>query len=124
MDVFAFGLLTSFQGVLFPGSARLLELADERSELQVEARCYCGNRATHNARLVDGRQVYAGALKVVGDTSDRTEAATSYELRCRLHWHQELWAQQGRQMQLDVGHGADVIELKLKAVETDSTDEQ
>jgi len=119
VDVFAFGLLTSFQGVLFPGSARLLELADERSELQVEARCYCGNRATHNARLVDGRQVYAGALKVVGDTSDRTEAATSYELRCRLHWHQELWAQQGRQLQLDVGDGADVIELKIKAVEND-----
>jgi len=117
VDVFAFGLLTSFQGVLFPGSARLLELADERSELQVEARCYCGKRATHNARLIDGRQVYAGALKVVGDTSDRTEAATSYELRCRMHWHQELWAQQGRQLQLPVDHGADVIQLKTKAVE-------
>ena len=32
VDVFAFGLLTSFQGQLFPGTARLLELADERSE--------------------------------------------------------------------------------------------
>ena len=122
VDVFAFGLLTSFQGQLFPGTARLLELADERSELQVEARCYCGQRATHNARLVDGRQVYAGALKVVGDTNDRTEAATSYELRCRLHWHQELWAQQGRQLQLPTDHGADVIELKVKAVEKEKAD--
>lgn len=122
VDVFAFGLLTSFQGELFPGTARLLELADERSELQVEARCYCGNRATHNARLVDGRQVYAGALKVVGDTNDRSEAATSYELRCRLHWHQELWAQQGRQLQLPTDHGADVIELKVKAVENEKAD--
>ena len=119
VDVFAFGLLTSFQGMLFPGTARLLELADERSELQVEARCYCGQRATHNARLIDGRQVYAGALKVVGDTSDRTEAATSYELRCRLHWHQELWAQEGRQLQLPVDHGADVIDLKTRVVETE-----
>ncbi|MCL4114109.1 UNVERIFIED_CONTAM: hypothetical protein GTU68_023290 [Idotea baltica] len=122
VDVFAFGLLTSFQGQLFPGTARLLELADERSELQVEARCYCGQRATHNARLVDGRQVYAGALKVVGDTNDRTEAATSYELRCRLHWHQELWAQQGRQLQLPTDHGADVIDLKARAVEKEKAD--
>ncbi len=123
VDVFAFGLLTSFQGQLFPGTARLLELADERSELQVEARCYCGNRATHNARLVDGRQVYAGALKVVGDTNDRSEATTTYELRCRLHWHVELWKQQGRQLQLPVDHGADVIELKSRAAEGDGATE-
>lgn len=122
VDVFAFGLLTSFQGVLFPGSARLLELADERSELQVEARCFCGRRATHNARLVEGRQVYAGALKVVGDTTERTDDETSYELRCRFHWHQELWAQQGRQLQLPVDHGADVIQLKTKAVENEKAD--
>ena len=44
------------------------------ANLQVEARCFCGRRATHNARLVDGRQVYAGALKVVGDTPDRSDA--------------------------------------------------
>ena len=35
VDVYAFGLLTDFRGKLFPGSARLLELADERMELQV-----------------------------------------------------------------------------------------
>jgi len=116
VDVFAFGLLTSFQGELFPGSARLLELADERSEVQVEARCFCGRRATHNARLVDGRQVYAGALKVVGDTVESSDAAaTSYELRCRFHWHEALWEQQGRQLQLPVDHGADVIDLKTQA---------
>lgn len=77
VDVYAFGLLTSFQGELFAGTARLLELADERSELQVEARCFCGRRATHNARLVNGRQVYTGALIAVGDTeipADRDRA--------------------------------------------------
>lgn len=101
-DVFAFGLLTSFQGELFPGSRRLLELADERSELQVEARCFCGRRATHNARFIDGRQVYTGALKVVGDTSDRSNAATTYELRCRFHWHEAKWKLEGHQLQLPV----------------------
>lgn len=103
VDVFAFGLLTSFQGDLFPGTKRLLELADERSELQVEARCACGRRATHNARLVDGRQVYAGELKVVGDTTDRADdAAVAYELRCRFHWHEAKWESEGHQLQLPV----------------------
>ena len=82
-DVFAFGLLTTFQGELFEGTRRLLELADERGEVQVEARCWCGSRATHNARLVDGVQVYDGKLFVIDDPNDERVA---YELRCRRHW--------------------------------------
>jgi thymidine kinase len=82
-DVFAFGLLTSFQGELFDGTKRLLELADERVEVQVEARCWCGARATHNARLVDGVQVYDGKLFVVDDPDD---LRVTYDLRCRRHW--------------------------------------
>lgn len=94
IEVYAFGLLTSFQGVLFPGTQRLLELADIRSEIQVEARCWCGARATHNARLVNGRQVYDGALKVVGDTGggsdeEEVEPEVTYDLRCRRHWMAE-----------------------------------
>ncbi len=83
-DVLALGLLSDFRGRLFPGSARLLELADERVEVQVEARCWCGARATQNARLVDGRQVYDGDVVVVGDVDH--EAEVSYELLCRRHW--------------------------------------
>jgi thymidine kinase len=83
-DVHALGLLTDFRGRLFAGSARFLELADERQELQVEARCWCGARATQNARVVDGRQVYDGDVIVVGDT--RGDAEVSYELLCRRHW--------------------------------------
>lgn len=89
VDVYAFGLLTDFRGRLFPGTARLLELADERNELQVEARCWCNRPATHNARLVGGRQVYEGETVVVGDIGHDhadTPAVVAYELRCRLHW--------------------------------------
>ena len=95
VDVWAFGLLTSFQGRLFPGTARLLEMADERQELQVEARCWCGERATHNARLVDGAFTVEGELQVVGDTSvpddhqgrlDLDEPVVTYDLLCRRHW--------------------------------------
>ena len=103
VDVYAFGLLTTFQGELFPGTKRLLEQADERSELQVEARCWCGSRATHNARLVNGVQVYTGAMKVVGDTAiDEPQEATevTYELMCRKHWHEGLRALQGDQLEL------------------------
>ncbi len=98
IDVYAFGLLSSFQGVLFPGTKRLLELADVRQEIQVEARCWCGARATHNARLVNGRQVYDGELKVVGDTVagetavidlDEPPPVVTYDLRCRRHWMAE-----------------------------------
>jgi len=109
VDVYAFGLLTSFQGELFAGTARLLELADVRSELQVEARCWCGARATHNARLVNRIQVYSGALKVVGDTV-RTEidetAEVTYELMCRAHWHRALRERQGDQLELPIDDAA------------------
>ena len=88
-DVYAFGLLTDFRGLLFDGTRRLLEVADHRQELQVEARCWCTRRATHNARLVDGKQVYEGDVVMVGDT-DRATADTevAYELLCRRHWNQ------------------------------------
>ena len=82
-EVYAFGLLTSFQGELFEGTRRLLELSDERIEVQVEARCWCGRRATHNARLLEGKQVYDGDLVVVDDSEDNK---VTYELRCRQHW--------------------------------------
>jgi thymidine kinase len=85
-DVYAFGLLTDFRGRLFPATARFLELADSRQELQVEARCWCGQPATHNARLVDGKQVYEGDLVVLGDIGGASEV--TYELLCRRHWHE------------------------------------
>lgn len=88
-DVHALGLLTDFRGKLFPATARFLEVADERCELQVEARCWCGERATHNARIVGGAQVYDGDTVVIGDVEalgDREPAEVSYELLCRRHW--------------------------------------
>ncbi len=62
-DVYAFGLITDFRGLLFDGTKRLLEVADERVPLQVEARCWCGARATHNARLVNGQRGLRGRCR-------------------------------------------------------------
>jgi thymidine kinase len=100
VDVFAFGLLTTFQGRMFPGSARLMELADERAEIQVEARCWCGRRATQNARFVDGVQVVTGQLKVVGDTGGPVAGEVTYDLLCRSHWMEGARAARGDQLEL------------------------
>jgi thymidine kinase len=91
VDVFAFGLITDFRSRLFEGTQRLLELADERVPLQVEARCWCGARATHNARIVNGELVYEGETVMVGDIAhpgaQRLFGDTvSYELLCRRHY--------------------------------------
>lgn len=84
IDVYSFGLLTDFRGQLFPGTARMLELADVSEPVQCEARCWCGERATHNARLVDGVQVYEGELVMVD--SPEVAPEVTYALRCRYHW--------------------------------------
>ncbi|MBA3288081.1 MAG: thymidine kinase [Acidimicrobiia bacterium] len=91
IDVYAFGLITDFRGRLFDGTRRLLEIADERVPLQVEARCWCGARATHNARVVNGDVVYEGETVVVGDTAGSVTPPlfgddVRYELLCRRHF--------------------------------------
>jgi thymidine kinase len=90
IDVFAFGLITDFRGELFEGTKRLLEIADERVAMQVEARCWCGARATHNARVVNGTITYEGETVVVGDTDEADQPlfgdSVRYELLCRSHY--------------------------------------
>jgi thymidine kinase len=83
VDVFAFGITTDFRTRLFPGSARLIELADRVEVLQVMSLCWCGARATHNARTVRGVMVVEGEQVVVGDTGAVTEVG--YEVLCRRH---------------------------------------
>lgn len=86
IDVYAFGILTDFRTKLFPGSARLVELSDRVQTLQVEALCWCGERATHNARTIDGNMVTEGDQVLVGDTSpSASESVIAYEVLCRRH---------------------------------------
>ena len=90
IDVYAFGILADFRTRLFPGSARLVELADRVNTLQVEALCWCGSRATHNARTVGGVMVVEGEQVVVGDVS--TGADVAYEVLCRRHHMRQVTA--------------------------------
>ncbi len=85
IDVFTFGIASDFRTELFPGSARLFELADRIQILQVEALCWCGRRGTHNARVVNGIMVTEGEQVVVGDTGSSKPDLVEYEVLCRRH---------------------------------------
>ena len=64
IPVMCFGLRTDFQTHLFPGSRRLMEVADTIQEIKTI--CDCGAKATVNARINDGFIVTEGAQVVLG----------------------------------------------------------
>ena len=64
VPVMCFGLRTDFRTKLFPGSMRLMELADVIEE--IKTMCDCGSKATVNARINDGYIVTEGAQVVLG----------------------------------------------------------
>ncbi len=102
IDVFAFGILTDFRTNLFEGSSRLVELADRVHTLQVEALCWCGKRATHNARTENGVMVTEGEVIVVGDVeaADEPPAEVAYEVLCRQHHRRRLTAARAKAVSL------------------------
>lgn len=102
IDVFCFGILTDFRTRFFPGSARLVELADRTEVLQVEALCWCGKRATHNARTENGIMVREGEVIVVGDVDavDEPPADVAYEVLCRQHHRRGLTAARAKAVSL------------------------
>jgi len=102
IDCFVFGILTDFRGHLFEGSARLVELADRVHTLQVEALCWCGKRATHNARTENGVMVTEGEVIVVGDVevADEPPADVAYEVLCRQHHRRRLTAARAKAVSL------------------------
>ena len=78
VPVLAYGLRTDFRGALFPGSARLLAIADALIELK--SVCTCGRKATMNLRVdANGRAVRDGQQTEIGG-NDR------YVALCRRHF--------------------------------------
>ncbi len=64
IPVMCFGLRTDFQTRLFPGSLRLMEVADTIQEIKTI--CDCGAKATVTARINAGHIVTEGAQVVLG----------------------------------------------------------
>jgi len=77
-----YGLRTDFQGQLFPGSAALLGIADDLTELKTI--CHCGRKATMNLRVdAQGRGVREGAQVEIGGNE-------RYVAMCRRHYKEAL----------------------------------
>lgn len=78
VPIMCYGLRVDFQGMLFPGSATLLALADEMRE--VRTICHCGKKATMVVRLdADGQAIKEGAQVQIGGNE-------TYVSLCRRHW--------------------------------------
>lgn len=78
IPVMCYGLRTDFKGELFEGSYALLVMADKIEE--VKTICWCGKKATFNARFDEqGRVLKEGAQVVLG-------ANDKYIGLCRRHW--------------------------------------
>lgn len=81
VPVLCFGLRTDFLGEPFPGSGRLLAIADKLEELKTV--CSCGRKATMNVRFDEaGRPLKAGEQVQIGDAR--------YESMCRRHYREAM----------------------------------
>ena len=87
VPVLCFGLRTDFLTHTFPGSKRLMELADSITEIKTV--CACGSKATVNARfdsngriLTEGDQVFLGGND-------------SYIAMCHRCWRRKIKEQNG-----------------------------
>ena len=82
VPVLCFGLRTDFLTKMFPGSARLFELADSITEIKTI--CECGSKATVNARIgPDGKVVTEGEQVLLGGND-------TYLAMCHSCWKKRI----------------------------------
>lgn len=80
IPVLCYGLRNDFSGNAFPGSAKLLAIADKLCE--VKSICHCGAKSTHVLRLdSSGKVLRAGPQVQIGGND-------SYVAVCRKHWRE------------------------------------
>lgn len=86
IPVLCFGLRTDFLTRFFPGSQRLMELADSLTEIKTI--CACGSKATVNARIDgQGRIVTEGSQILLGGND-------SYVAMCHRCWKEKIREQE------------------------------
>lgn len=82
IPVLCYGIRTDFQGKLFPGSGRLLAIADKLTELKTV--CSCGSKATMVLRLDSaGQAIFEGGQITIGGN-------TRYASTCRRHYGEAM----------------------------------
>ena len=77
VPVVCYGLRSDFRNRLFPGSERLIAIADHIQELKTV--CWCGRKATCNARYNEDGIIREGEQVVLGSND-------SYKPLCRKHY--------------------------------------
>ena len=77
ISVIAYGLKSDFKQELFPGSKALLSICDNIENIPVI--CWCGKKATVNARIIDEKIIYSGEQILIGGNE-------TYTSLCRKHW--------------------------------------
>ena len=82
IPVLCFGLRTDFLTHVFPGSKRLLELADSITEIKTV--CACGRKATVNARIDENGRVITHGDQVFLGGND------SYVAMCHRCWRHAI----------------------------------
>ena len=75
IPIICYGLRTDFTATGFEGSTRLLEIAHSIEEMKTI--CSCGNKATFNARLINGRFTFSGEQVAIDG-----KANVTYESLC------------------------------------------
>lgn len=88
IPVLCFGLRTDFLTHVFPGSKRLLELADSITEIKTV--CACGRKATVNARVDENGRVITHGDQVFLGGND------SYVAMCHRCWKKKIRQQEGQ----------------------------
>lgn len=86
LPVLCFGLRTDFLTRFFPGSQRLMELADSITEIKTV--CACGRKATVNARIDGAGHIVTQGSQVLLGGND------SYVAMCHKCWKEKIKAQE------------------------------
>jgi len=80
IPVICYGLRTDFRSRLFPGSKRLMELADTIEEVKTTC-TFCNRKATMNLKSVDGKETMNGPTVCLG--GDEMYVPSCYEHFCQ-----------------------------------------
>ncbi len=80
-EIYCFGLKTDFMGNFFPGSAALMRLAEDISEVP-GGLCWCGAKATMNTRIDSAGNVLRTGDQILIDNQQEIR----YIGLCYRHW--------------------------------------
>mmetsp|Transcript_105948 Transcript_105948/g.309870 ORF Transcript_105948/g.309870 Transcript_105948/m.309870 type:complete len:254 (+) Transcript_105948:96-857(+) len=116
IPVICYGLRTDFRSRLFPGSQRLMELADAIEEIKTTC-SFCNRKAIMNLKKVDGVASMDGPTVCLG-------CEEMYAPACYQHFCEQIAAATGRPVDFQAAWAAgDAADAKQKEMATDESSE-